>query len=397
MRDGSVTRAASRSPPLRAAPSGIEAMRSRRREVLILTADGLAQRGGIGRETGYLVDALDTVADDLGCRVVASWLGNWTERVSPGSLLQFLRALGVVCAAWAHDRVSVLHLNMAGGGSLARKGLILWLGWLLRLPVIVRIVASEFDRDLERRHWLTRWLVGATLRRARFVVPLGGHWRDYAVGRLGLDPARTPAIANGVPDPGPPPARAMSGAVPLLVLGQLGRRKGTPVILEALTDPRLAARAWTITFAGDGKVDAMIARARALGIAERARFLGWVGPDRVRALLGESEVLLLPSHAEGLSVALLEAMASGLAIVTTTAGANGDAIDDGEQGLLVPAGDPGELADALVKLLDEPALRRRMGVAARERYLREFTAERFAARFLALYRACGAGRGAPDR
>jgi glycosyltransferase involved in cell wall biosynthesis len=79
--------------------------------------------------------------------------------------------------------------------------------------------------------------------------------------------------------------------------------------------------------------------------------------------------------------AVLEYMAAGRPIVATAVGATPELIEDGEHGLLVPPGDAGALARAIARLLDEPALARRLGEAARwrarERYGREAMVRRF--------------------
>jgi glycosyltransferase involved in cell wall biosynthesis len=78
-------------------------------------------------------------------------------------------------------------------------------------------------------------------------------------------------------------------------------------------------------------------------------------------------VFVLPSRFEGLSIALLEAMALGRAVVATRVGGSPEVIEDGESGILVRAGDPRALAEAIRSLLDDPARRARMGQAARRR------------------------------
>ena len=81
---------------------------------------------------------------------------------------------------------------------------------------------------------------------------------------------------------------------------------------------------------------------------------------------------MLSSRSEGAPFSILEAMAAGLPVVATDVGGVRELVADGETGLLVPAGDPARLAEALRSLLADPALRRRLGAAgharARERF-----------------------------
>jgi glycosyltransferase involved in cell wall biosynthesis len=86
------------------------------------------------------------------------------------------------------------------------------------------------------------------------------------------------------------------------------------------------------------------------------------------------------------SLTLLEAMACGLPVVATRVGGNVEVVPDGEAGLLVPAGDTGALADALLRLWTDPALAARMGRAGRRRVEAHFDVRVMVAAYEALYR-----------
>jgi len=94
----------------------------------------------------------------------------------------------------------------------------------------------------------------------------------------------------------------------------------------------------------------------------------------------------LPSYREGLPKVLLEAMACGRAIVTTDATGCRDAVRDGDNGLLVPVKNAEALADAIMRLLDNQALRRRMGENGRKRAINEFSQEYVSKATLDIYR-----------
>jgi len=113
----------------------------------------------------------------------------------------------------------------------------------------------------------------------------------------------------------------------------------------------------------------------------------WLGPRAdVAELLRRTHVACLPSYREGLPKALLEAAASGRPIVTTDVPGCREVVRDGIEGLLVPPRDPARLAHALRTLIADPALRSRMGAAARARAIDAFSVERVNAETLALYR-----------
>lgn len=221
----------------------------------------------------------------------------------------------------------------------------------------------------------------------------------------GIPRGRIHRIANGVDTrrfaPAPAAERERLRAVlglaapgPLAVYsGRLAPEKGVDVLLEAwalLSRSRLAP---TLCVVGDGpEREPLLARARSLGIARAVRFPGAV--EDPSAWLRAADVFVLPSRAEGLSVALLEAMACGLAVVATDVGGTREVAPEGTA-LLVPAEDPQALAAALRRSLrggEEAAGR---GAAARARVAREYGIAQVARRHLDLYEevADAAGEG----
>jgi glycosyltransferase involved in cell wall biosynthesis len=132
----------------------------------------------------------------------------------------------------------------------------------------------------------------------------------------------------------------------------------------------------------------------AAGIADRVEVPGWVGPDAIERQLAESDVLVLPSFVENLPMSVIEGMAAGLAVVTTPVGATRDIIEHGVTGLFVPPGDSDALAQALWALIDDRALRQRLGQAARAFHREHLDSGVYLQRLLALWRAAAGDRAA---
>ncbi len=142
-----------------------------------------------------------------------------------------------------------------------------------------------------------------------------------------------------------------------------------------------------------GAVDRAIAR---LGLSDAVRCVSGISDDDLARLYGEAQVAVVPSLYEGFSLPAIEAMSCGVAVVATTGGALPEVVGtDGETGLLVPPDDPGVLAAAIARLLDDPALRARLGAAGRERVVRRFTWQVTAAGTAACYEALLEGRPLP--
>jgi glycosyltransferase involved in cell wall biosynthesis len=112
----------------------------------------------------------------------------------------------------------------------------------------------------------------------------------------------------------------------------------------------------------------------------------WGRREDMPRVLANSHIVCLPSYREGLPKSLLEAASCGRAIVTTDVPGCREIVRDGDNGLLVEARNVPALADALARLLDNPALRQKMGERGRARVLDEFSQERIVAQVLMLYR-----------
>jgi glycosyltransferase involved in cell wall biosynthesis len=195
-------------------------------------------------------------------------------------------------------------------------------------------------------------------------------------------PAKLKLIHNGV-DPTPFTAAVGGGvrarlglgeATVITMVGRLSPPKDPLTLLRACTLLR-ADSGVRVLFAGDGdlrrKAEEFVAENKLTG---EVTFLGETRD--VPQVLAASDIFVLPSRWEGLPLAVIEAQMAGRPVVAAAVGGMADLVEDGVTGFLVPPSNPGALAKAIQTLLDDPALRRRLGTSARARALREFTAER---------------------
>ena len=130
-----------------------------------------------------------------------------------------------------------------------------------------------------------------------------------------------------------------------------------------------------------GEVEALVA---SLGLTEHARITGF--RDDVPALMALADVYVLTSYGwEGYPISTLEAQAAGLPVVVTDAGGSKEAVLHNETGLVVPKRSPLLLAEAILRLLRDPELRRRMGQAGQNRARDEFARQRMVQTIAAIY------------
>ncbi|HET9733276.1 MAG TPA: glycosyltransferase family 4 protein [Acidimicrobiales bacterium] len=245
------------------------------------------------------------------------------------------------------------------------------------------------DRDLELAHARSAWR-RFTLRRwygflrmqarvasqlPRIVTVSHSSMRDITA-QMGVSAQRMRVVPVGVdhlrfrplPDVARVPGRLMTTAsadVPL---------KGLVPLLEAVAKVRTERHAELVVIGkprAESRVGETIDR---LGLGGAVRFVSGVSDEDIVRLYAEAEVAVVPSLYEGFSLPAVEAMACGVPVVATTGGALPEVVgDDGVTGLLVPPGDPGALASALSRALDDAGLRDRLGRAGRDRVLERFT------------------------
>lgn len=170
-----------------------------------------------------------------------------------------------------------------------------------------------------------------------------------------------------------------------LFVGRHRHYKDMPLLLTALARVPEAR----LTVAGDGPMrEAWEARARALGLGQRARFIGEVADEDLPELYRSARALVLPaaSRAEAFGIVLLEAMASGLPCLTTEVGTGTSwVVEHGRTGFVTPVGDVEAMVSAMRQLIDNPETAQNMGRRARERAKALFGPERMFEAMAALY------------
>jgi glycosyltransferase involved in cell wall biosynthesis len=190
------------------------------------------------------------------------------------------------------------------------------------------------------------------------VVP-SGYLAAIAAG-WGLDQRRLEVLVN----PAPPPRDVEPEALEpntFVFVGRLTAQKALGVALAALAELP-AAR---LLIVGDGPERESLEREAArLDLAERVRFLGAVPRERTLALAAGATAAVLSSAWENLPHSAVEALSVGVPVVSTAVGGVPEVVRDGENGLLVPAGDAAALAGAMRRLIDDPSLRDRLAAAA---------------------------------
>jgi glycosyltransferase involved in cell wall biosynthesis len=255
---------------------------------------------------------------------------------------------------------------------------------LARRPLVVKLTADEayererrsgrFAGDLDdfQRHRgglrvaLLRATRNAAVGSAAFVFTPSAYLRGVAL-RWGIPAGRIAVIPNPAPDVAGLPLREQARAelelngATLGFAGRLMAAKALEVGLEALVRvPEVA-----LVVVGDGPERARLERLAAeLGVGDRVRFLGARSRGDVLKTLRAVDAAVLPSRWENFPHLVVEALAVGTPVIASAVGGVPELVHDGENGLLVPAGDAGALAAAIRRVVTDEALRSRLAAAA---------------------------------
>lgn len=158
-------------------------------------------------------------------------------------------------------------------------------------------------------------------------------------------------------------------------VGRLNYGKGFSDLIEAMgllasRDEQLP----TLSIAGEGPLEnSLKAQASEAGVRENVSFIGFRPQEELIPLYQDATMFVLPSRYEGLPTVLLEAMACGSPVIATNISGSAEVVTDGDNGVLVPPGQPAAMADAILSLLHDPDRRQNLGRRARRTVEKSFT------------------------
>jgi glycosyltransferase involved in cell wall biosynthesis len=314
-------------------------------------------------------------------------------RRSRGRWKNFVYAWGVAWQLWRERRnYEVAYFLMQGihlvtGLPVARA---------LGKPIVMKISGSGVIPLMQRSHvgrlelrWLRKWA-------ARLLILNEGMVAEAR--SAGFETERVTWMPNPVDTEEFRPGTAAEvvelrrrfsipeSAVVAMYVGRLAREKGLAELLLGFARAAPCAPAALLVLVGDGLTRPELQNLAAeLGVAERVRFAGRVNASEVPLWLRAADVFCLTSPSEGFPCALAEAMAAGLPSVVSRIPGNVQLVDDGTHGLTASLAEDNAVAEALVRVLRDPMLRKAMGQAARRRVLDRYSTDRVIDRYVQLF------------
>ena len=293
---------------------------------------------------------------------------NKQGRVDPG----FVRNLRQAIRAWAPDVVHCYSFTAELWGAIACRLLP-----ARKRPVLISSVRGTYEWYGRNQWRMKRWVSS----QSASIISNSREGAEYAARQMHWPMHHFHVVHNGVSVTEPDAARVdllrqhyLQNTFDTLVLfvGRLVEHKNLARLLQAFAQVVKQRPRTRLLLAGSGPLhDALAAQIGQLGLQDHALLLG--EQSEVPALMEAADLVVLPSLREGLSNVVLEAMALGRAVLSTPVGGIPQAIDNGRHGVLVEPTDTDALARALLTLIDDPALRERLGRAAQHKVLEQYS------------------------
>jgi glycosyltransferase involved in cell wall biosynthesis len=315
-------------------------------------------------------------------------------RRSRGRVKDFVFALEVAWAIWrGRKQYDVVYFLMQGLHLAAGLPVAHWLGKPIVMKfggsgVIPLMRGSRAGRvELE---WLRRWAACLMVLNEAMIeegIADGFQRQQFTWMPNPVDVDEFRPAQQGESDAwraryGIPPEACVT-----IYVGRLSPEKGLPGLLRGFAQAAQHSPDVMLVVVGDGTQRAELeALAGQLHLGpDRIRFIGRVDITEVPFWLRSSDLFALTSPSEGFSCALLEAMAAGLASVVSDIPANRQLIDPGIHGLMIPFGDESSIGQALMQLARDSQLRKRMGQAARQRVVENYSTVRVVERYETMF------------
>lgn len=304
----------------------------------------------------------------------------------------FFALVQFICAMPGTD---IVHVNMAADASCLRKMVFMRAAGLFGKRIVIHEHGGDFQGFFyERCSKKRQKRIRKALNRAEIFLVLSDAWKDF-FSEL-VDPARIHVMQNAVPVP--VHAKTDYSSHQAVFLGRLCREKGIGELLESVPLIRRQIPDFQLVLGGFWEAGNEELRERAEELSDAVVCPGWVSAAERELLFEESSVFVLPTWFEGQPVSLLEAMAAGMCVAASAVGGIPQIVADKKEadaaclpegwdgcGILMKAKNPDELAAVMIRLLQDEALRRRLGERARQRILEEYDMNRYVDKLTGFY------------
>lgn len=253
-----------------------------------------------------------------------------------------------------HPEIKIVHVQGSVGASFGRKAIFIYIAKFFHKKVVWHMHAGRFAVFYQQH----RYAVKKVVDKCDVIIALSEYWKEYFKNEF---PTKRVEIIKNVIS-APKVHKQQTSYCTLLFLGLLGKNKGIYDLLECIRDHKEEFQGnLKLYIGGNGEIEHVKQLIKEYGIADIAIFEGWVSGDKKIELLNKSDAYILPSYKEGLPISILEAMSYGMPIISTPVGGIPEIVSNGENGYLIEPGNKEDIYKAIISLLNNTDLRKRMG------------------------------------
>jgi glycosyltransferase involved in cell wall biosynthesis len=257
------------------------------------------------------------------------------------------------------EEIRILHIHCASRGSFIRKSLVALLGNALGKKTIMHLHGGLFHR-FYRSSVFMRFFVRSILRSCDSVICLTTEWSRTFSEDLHL--SNLSVVLNPVKSYPVKFIKVHSSTITLLFLGTITANKGIFELVEYIQDnPHYMAHKIKLTICGEGESEKLISLINRENKVGNICYKGWVNGVKKDELITKTDIFILPSHYEGLPMAILEAMSAGKPIISTSVGGIPSVVKPNHNGWLIEPGKLNQLDLVFDQIFKEPDMIRIYG------------------------------------
>lgn len=256
----------------------------------------------------------------------------------------------------------IIHIHSSFGASFYRKLPFIWMGSVLKIPIVNHIHGAEWDTFYIDASEKSRKLKQVILEKCSRVIVLSDDWREKLEDVIDAELITVVPNYSLLSSENRNVCKKEQNTV--LFLGFLSERKGCYDIPRIVAQVQKEVADVLFVLAGSGNADdvhLILELVKKEKVMEHISFPGWVRNQQKKELLQNAAVFFLPSYAEGMPMSILEAMGHGLPIVSSNVGGIPELVEQERNGYICDPGDTKAFADAIVTLLQDTQLRNTMG------------------------------------
>ena len=294
-------------------------------------------------------------------------------------------------------RCQIVHIALSSYSSFYKSAIFILIAGLLRRKIVIHLHGGSFEQFYDDSPNFIKKCICAAFEKSDTVVTLSEKWRRFVSEKLAITPGKIAILNNsyghefdGFKVPDEELLHRQNGNIcKLLFLGSISRKKGVIDLLESCARLSAHSENYQLLLAGGEKepgilkrIDDLIARHH---LAENVKLLGEVDAEQKLQVFAESDIFILPSHAENFPVAIIEAMRAGLPVIASKVGAVAEIIDEPDNGLLFEAGDITSLTEKIERLLKDATLRQSMAIKNMNKALIDFNPNKHGSNLIKIY------------